>query len=270
MKKGQVTIFVIISIIVVFGIVLFFVLNDNARELFKNVISSQAQYPEQVESIRVSIEDCVDDSLERVIEVNSLQGGYYFAPENSIYYDNEDLSLARYVPLYINGGFSVPSMNDLKDEIREGLFSEISSCIDSEQFIDRPINVGNAQVDIDPERYDLSVEILDGEVIADVVYPVIINFDGSVYEISEYESNLQSNYLKEFELAKEITRVQADYGKEICLTCNSDLADKYDAQLFNQEYFEDENTYVVIYNILMDDPLNEDVEIFSFAHRLEI
>ena len=263
-KKGQVTIFIIIAIVIVAGIVLVFSLNNNAKNLFTSIFNSESKYPQTVQNIKLNVQDCLDQSLKIVIEKNALQGGYYFSQENNIYYDSENLSLIRNIPFYFDEKYYVPTLAVLKDQISQGVAYELANCIDSEQYVAGPIEVNNAKVDIDFSRYNAKIIIDNENVKIDVKFPAEISFQDVVYNVEDYSSS----YLKRYELASKISQTQSNYGNEICLTCNSELADQYQAQLLNENYYEDDSSYVIIYNVLMSDPLDTKVEVWSFAHRL--
>ncbi len=267
-KRGQVTIFIIIAIVIVAGIVLVFSLNNNAKNLFTSVFNSESKYPQTVQNIKLNVQDCLDESLKIVVEKNALQGGYYFTPEDSVYYNPGNLSLARNIPFYFDEKYYVPSIAILKDQISQGVAYELASCINSEQYVAGPIEINNAKVDIDFSRYNAKIIIDNENVKIDIKFPVEISFQDVVYNVEDYSSIVKTNYLKRYELASKISQTQTQYGNEICLTCNSELADQYNAQLLNEDYYEDDGNYVIIYNILMSDPLDDKVEVWSFAHRL--
>ena len=267
-KRGQVTIFIIIAIVIVAGIVLVFSLNNNAKNLFTSIFNSESKYPQTVQNIKLNVQDCLDQSLKIVIEKNALQGGYYFSQKNNIYYDSENLSLIRNIPFYFDEKYYVPTLAVLKDQISQGVAYELANCIDSEQYVAGPIEVNNAKVDIDFSRYNAKIIIDNENVKIDVKFPAEISFQDVVYNVEDYSSSVKTGYLKRYELASKISQTQSNYGNEICLTCNSELADQYQAQLLNENYYEDDSSYVIIYNVLMSDPLDTKVEVWSFAHRL--
>jgi len=268
MKRGQVTIFIIIAIIIVASIALVFSLNDNARSLFTRIFNAESRYPETVQDIKLSVQYCLDESFKAVIEKNALQGGFYFSPVNSIYYDSDNLIFSRNVPVYFNKGYSVPTLAVLRDQISQGVFYELAGCMDFEQYVNGSVDINNAKVDIDFSRYNARTTINEDSVSINIKFPVEVSFDGVVYNLEDYSSNIKTNYLKMYRLASEISQIQGEYGDEVCLTCNAELADRYEAQLLNEDYYEDDDNYVIIYNILMSDPLDDKIEIWSFAHRL--
>jgi len=276
-RKGQVTIFIILGILIVAGVVFVIVINGGT-DFFKNIFSKEASYPPKVQNVKDAVQNCIDESLKRVIEINSLQGGYYFAPSNSAYYDsnevdgeNVDYDLIRNIPFYYDRKLIVPSLQDLKDEISYGLASEFSSCFDSESYVDGAVDFEGVSVDPDFSRFDSEVVIKEGIVSVNVVFPVKISTgegEGSVYELRDFDSYYDTNFYLEYALASKISSVQNIEDNVIDLTTNSKLATDYNAQLLNEEYYEDDDSFVILYNILMEEPKNTSVEVFSFAHRL--
>ncbi|MEK6873586.1 MAG: hypothetical protein AABW91_01980 [Nanoarchaeota archaeon] len=268
-KKAQITIFIIIAVLIVSGIILIFTLNENARNMFTRTFSSETKYPQTVQSIKLNVQDCIDEALKTVVKENAVRGGYYFTLGDSVYYNPGNLSLARNIPFYFDKKYSVPTLAVLKDQISKGVSYELAGCINAEEYVDGPIEINNAKVDIDFSRYNAKVVMDDESVKIDIKFPVEITFQDVVYSVEDYSSSVKTSYFKMYGLANKITQTQTQYGNEICLTCNADLANEYSAQLLNEDYYEDDNNYVIIYNVLMLDPFNDKVEVWSFAHRLK-
>jgi|SRR3989344_4036199 len=262
--KGQATIFAIIAIVLVASILLIYPLYNTG--FFDRFL--KGGFSSDLNNIEKNVQNCVDSSLERVIVINSLQGGYYFVSEPSVYYFSNDSLLSRNIPYYIDKEYKVPSTQTLRDEISSGLLSEISACLDSEQFVDGPIEIGNALVDIDFSNYKADVKILNDRVNVKIYFSVNVNFNETNYLLNEFSSDYKTNYLALYRLASNISEIQKQYKGEICLTCIDAVVKDNDAQLFNQEFYEDNNaSYTLIYNIFKEYPREEKIEVYSFAHK---
>ncbi len=263
-QRGQVTIFTIIALVLVGSILLIYVLYDNGflTKIFKPGLSND------INNIEKIVQDCVDSSLERVIVINSLQGGYYFVPEPSVYYSSNDSLLSREIPFYIDKDYKIPSTQVLRDEISSGLLSEISACLNSEQFVDGPIEIGNALVDLDFSNFKADVKILNDRINVKTNFNVNINFNETSYLLNEFSSMKKTNYLSLYRLAVNISEIQKQYKNEICLTCIDEVVKENNAQLLNQEFYDDDNTtYSLIYNIFKEYPQEGKIKVYSFAHK---
>jgi len=71
-KKGQLTIFVIISLVVVVGLVTYFIMTGDL---------SKTIYDEEVKTLKENIEGCILDSYRNDLNIVAFQGGYLSVPE---------------------------------------------------------------------------------------------------------------------------------------------------------------------------------------------
>lgn len=121
-KKGQVTVFIIIAIvIVVFGVAIYF--------LFPNVVTNDIPLEENP---RLYIQSCVEDTLIQNVQVVGLQGGsmepsafhnYYGEHIEYLCYTNE-----YYMPCIIQRS-SLPS--HIEDELKKSIEQKVDECFDS-------------------------------------------------------------------------------------------------------------------------------------------
>src|SRR3989344_7509839 len=115
--RGQLTIFIIISILIVAVVVLFFTLRGNLN------LPGKPVSPETTE-IQNFVQECLDDSLESVVFKIGENGGYYFlssAPATTPVLE---------VPYYIkNNQNLMPSKEKIQDEISRGVARELIFCL---------------------------------------------------------------------------------------------------------------------------------------------
>jgi len=72
-KRGQVTIFIILAILIVAGAFLVFV--------FKDSLFNKGSLPSEIEPIYTTFISCLEQDLERGVKILESQGGYIFLPE---------------------------------------------------------------------------------------------------------------------------------------------------------------------------------------------
>ena len=117
-KKGQVSIFIVVGlfVLVILGLVIY--INDGGSS---TVVNSGIENNNQV-MLRSYIETCLEQSLVESLEHISLQGGYYMAPADSF-----EINSVVSIPYYYDfeKGNLVPTI----DEIRLNLEYVISDYV---------------------------------------------------------------------------------------------------------------------------------------------
>jgi len=76
-KRGQITYFIIIGLmlILIFS-VLFYANKIDSKKITREAKVAQ-EIPLEIQPIKNYVESCLEDELESVVEMVSLQGGYY-------------------------------------------------------------------------------------------------------------------------------------------------------------------------------------------------
>ena len=121
-KRGQVTIFIIVAIvIVVLGILLF---------LFYPKITSSSTL--NIENPERFLQDCVEDELRNMIRTISSQGGS-LDPIEYAFYDKEKLQYLCYTPNYDESCARFPAflIDSFQQEVSENIKLTVDSCFDA-------------------------------------------------------------------------------------------------------------------------------------------
>lgn len=147
-RKGQVTLFVIIAIlIVVAGILVYnFALSPEGG---RSVSSSE---------VETYVSDCIDKSFLEVLTYVGDGGGYYIPPVLkspqgfSYYYDGES--------------FILPTRERIEEEIENGVNNEVLFCLDGFREF--------SNLEIEARQIESSVKIEDTRVLLSVEYPISI------------------------------------------------------------------------------------------------
>ena len=141
-KKGQITIWVILALVLVGVILLFFFLEKGpVRTAGKTFDSEQF------------MEDCVQDAVTEAVNIMMPQGGF-IDPKNFKIYNNTKIEY-----LCRNYGFYMPCLNqhpmlisELNEEIRKQIAPRVENCLESmEEEIERrgdSIEIGNEPAEI--------------------------------------------------------------------------------------------------------------------------
>src|SRR3989344_1664238 len=107
-KKGEVTTFIIVGIIIVtLAVTLFFARNT---VLFRNLVSETQKtitVPEQAKIVKVQVESCMSDTVKAAADLMMSQGGYIFIPNDPIPRGPANM-FSNYVDIFNEGSSTVP------------------------------------------------------------------------------------------------------------------------------------------------------------------
>ena len=192
-KKGQVTIFIIIAVIVVAGVGLFFVFNDNIRN---NLFASGA------DRINVFVEECIEDVGSEAVFGIGNRGGY-FVPVN--------LSTKLGTPYYFSDNKSyMPSKEKVAYGISEYVNERLSFCVnDFEDFSDLEINSGEVNTE---------TEINEDNVILNVDYPLTIIQGEDESQIDSFNVKVDVRMGLVYDAIQQFVSEHTN-TIDICLTC---------------------------------------------------
>jgi len=259
-KKGQLTLFVIIALVIVVAVILFFVFSEGARGYFKKTFFTGVFVPDSVQEVDNYITDCLEKVVSRVIIVNGLQGGYYNTPNSAVYYNSYQDLLDRYVPLYIDKGENILTKEELERQISIGVEEQMTKCINFSIF--------DTEIEYDFSDLKASSIISEGQVAVSLNFPVSIDVKDTKSSIENFEATEKTNYLLLYNLSKEITYRQLDEGRFICLTCIKRMANEQGVDVYIQESDDNvNNIHVMIYYLSKNDIDSDNLETFSFAHK---
>ena len=246
LKKGQITLFIIMGIIILITISLVLILKINSSE---NTIPKITNIFSSKESLENQIEGCIKDSLKTTIKINSQQGGYYFLPLESTFYETGDIFASA--PFYmVNKEKTIISKSELAEEISYGIISETEECINKIE-----------NLKYDEENIEVEIKFVGNKILVDVNLKSWIEKENTQIELgTNYQSEVESEYIKLYNIAIEITQLEEEL---VCLSCIHNIAEKYNIEISMIDYIE-ENNYIIIYNIFGEEL------IYSFAHQEEI
>jgi hypothetical protein len=169
-KKGQVTIFVIIAIIIVVAGILLY-------SFYPGIISN---FRDEIKNPNAFMQTCLEDSLKENIEIVSLQGGV-LRPEHYLLYEGSKVEYLCYTnENYKTCTIQVPFIESrIETELKKSLESEVDSCFESmtESF-------ENKGYVVNLQKKDFSVDLEPTKVIIKLNSTVTLNKDS----IEKYNS----------------------------------------------------------------------------------
>jgi len=244
-KRGQVTIFIIISILIIGAVALFFTLRGTLQE--PDIVSPE------IAPIANFVQECLDDSLIEGIYFISLQGGYYFVPENSV-------KITHYsVPIHFSKNkANIPDINSFQRELGFYIEQNFKECIYNFDFF----NSNNTK--ITAGKMDLRV-LIDNHVRVNLNYPIVIEIGESKTRLNDFESSLDFDFNHVYNIIEEIKEAQMKNPNYVIAGMLLNLAAEND---FTYEllYLADN---VVVYSLNLNISESEEPYVFSLGAKYD-
>jgi hypothetical protein len=240
-KRGQVTIFVIIAILIVAGIITIFIFRDKIN--FKSSV-----VPNELLPITSQIQNCVETTLQDGAKLAGLQGGYIIPPNNAL---ETNFSYIAYG--YFQGQNVLASKTKIENEIARYIELTLPFCFDDSLFTNYKINTGNSKANIEIEDYKIKVV---------VNYPLTISREETAWRIDkEYSSEYMIKLGNMHSVAQDIIKKEMQQPGTIDFTYINSF--NYDISILN------EGDNILVYSIT-DYDLNEGGSYtFRFANKLK-
>lgn len=221
-KRGQVTIFIILGIVVLAVLAwLFFIQGD----LLSNITETERSdvfVASQVEPIKGLVDDCVREQLVDSIIYVSRSGGYFDPPVGEIYCENydDDLNCESEFLIshsYVEGQNRLVSLNKLALELRDYMSEEenmnrLKECINKgfDDFEDRGLTISNREFALGvPE---IGAEKVFQPAIFDI--PLEIKKDDYVATVNEVVATANAPLKKVQNVAADITECYMGHGPQ--------------------------------------------------------
>lgn len=226
MKKGQVTIFVVLGIMVLLIVGFFIYMNFQQK---KGIEFERTTVSEQFKPVQLFVEDCINSVATEAIENLGKHGGYidpldiylsgrlfYFNEEEPTESDlmfmnrDQEKAIAYWLYSYDMAGCDnclimsqMPYLDEIERQISIYVSENIDYCLnDMNAFIDQGYNITL------PDLMLVTTLIRDDDVLIRAKYPINITYKGSSSIIENYETTVDIPLLKYYEMAANITAQQ--------------------------------------------------------------
>ena len=224
-KKGQVTIFIIIAILIIGAVILFFTFKGTLR---KEVVTTETA------PIKNFVDECLEETAEEVIYKVGQGGGYYFPPKEST-----ETGIAYYL---INNKSYIPSKEKVESEISFFVSEKLFFC--TRNFVDFP------EYEIEQGEIQTITEIGENEVKLNVNYPLTIKKGESVSRIKSFETEIPVWLGAIYGSVSVFILEETEQG--ICLSCLSNISETSNLYVNMFDYdnettifiFKDENSII--------------------------
>ncbi len=242
-KKGQITFFIIIAVIIVIGLILFFVIKPDVK---KTKISSE------ISSIHNFVENCVEETGEEAIYHIGQTGGYFTIPELSF-----EQAIAYY--LYENEN-NMPLKEKIEEEISLYMDFIMPFCInDFEDFLDFKITSNEIKT---------TTKIENEKVVFNVNYLLSIVKDKKSYILEDFDGEIAIRLGIIYNAITEAMDEQMKKTDAVCVDCLYDIGQKYDLKF---HVLKSDETGALLFIVRDENSkvFDEDYK-FHFVNKLEV
>jgi hypothetical protein len=239
-KKGQVTLFIILAIVIFVSAILYFSFRDTITQRVGGFSGTLA--------VKEYVEECIFSVSEEVIYAVGNGGGHFFSPEES---DGWGFSYQE-----VNGENYFPNLEDLENEINLFVAINMFGCLNNfEQFTDFEIIEGKMKV---------VSEILNDSVEIEVMYPLSIKKGDEIVRYEDFEKAIIPVRLGEMHFVMGNLIGENYYNEEgICISCIIDLA--YEHGFVFETYNYDNNDLFILQDL--ENEKTEEPFKFVFVNR---
>ena len=212
-RKAQLTIFIIITILIIAAAALFFTLRGNLN------LPGKPASPETSE-IQNFVQECLDESLEEVVFRIGEYGGYYFPQKIS--------TPVLEIPYYIKEGKNLmPSKEQIQEQISRGIERELFFCINN--FASFP------EYEITKGKMDIKTMIEPEKVLVEMNYPLTIIKGKSSSKIKKFNSEVPVRLGIVYDSILEFVN-QSINTKGVCISCLLEVSNKNSLQSDFSDY----------------------------------
>ncbi|MBW2970780.1 hypothetical protein KY320_01315, partial [Candidatus Woesearchaeota archaeon] len=195
LKRGQITVFIILIIVIAisFGLI-FYLKNLNAKS-----ISGAAAAPLNVNAVQFFVSGCLESvGKEGIFEVGK-HGGYYLKPRSST--EINSYWIANY---YEKGVVLVPEREVLEHELELYINANLGKCLDFSTFKDQGYVIKRGKT-------GSKVKILDDKILLTLDCPLTVTLFSNQYRFETYSGEVAVRYGLAIDTARRIAeKIEAE------------------------------------------------------------
>ncbi len=235
-KKGQITFFILIGVLIVFLLLLFSALQSYKKDYLTLSTDKIVAY----------VENCLAQTTKEAVRETAMHGGFYNLPEKTA---------SENIP-YFHGPAAVQfSKENWEKELARAVEEELDACLQG--FI--LFRIEGLRIDVQEKK--ASVIIKEKSVSVALSFPLTIEAGDQTKQLEKFSRSLSLDLLPLISATRAINQFEKN---ELCLSCLFELADEY--QLVVQVFFDKNKT--LIYEITdTKNILNKEYLVFLFAEQ---
>ncbi len=200
-KRGQITVFVIVGILVILGFLLFFYLRAKTT-----IFTPEVVVPQEVAPVKRYVESCVQDIGEKAVIRLGMQAGYVEIPEGIAINPGAYIAVGGPLKLpywYLNGIDTSPTLSSMQSQISSYVSKNLKACLKNFSDFDEFIIEEKGEI-------NTKTVIAEEEVVITIDYPLVIkNKKGDkITTLSKYTTSVPVRLKRIYRLAKGIMRAE--------------------------------------------------------------
>jgi len=194
-KKGQVAVFVIIALVIVFAILFFF--------FIRRPVSIEIEEEFSVDSF---VKTCIDDAVQQALAIMLPQGGY-IEPDNYKLYRDNKVEYLCYTNQYYKPCVNQEPLylNHIENEISRFITPKINEC-----FFQLEQELRRRKYSFEQETGGTEIKLEEGRIIVDVDRGVTYSKD-SVQTIDSFSFKFATRVYDLVKVAREIANQEAQF-----------------------------------------------------------
>lgn len=254
-KKGQLTLFIVLAIVIVLSIVIYFYTESTKESLTEKFVSGKG-LTEEMSAVRTNVFDCIDRTTKDALITIGVQGGYYTPSEK--YYTNKDLTEKNsfFSYFYYEGDYLMPSKEKIQNSISKYIESNINECFDSKIY----------PTEIDFSNAIIKTEIKEKEVEITISLRLTIYKEdsASTIEIQDEKFSYESYLQGMIEIAEYLTDYHKTDPKYYCVNCLGTMAYERKVNVDIVPFIESNTFQVIIHENRTNQP---NLYIFNYLNK---
>lgn len=210
-KRGQVTTFIILGIVMLLAVIFFFYMRADITK-----ITYDEKVPEGFIPLQRFVEQCMGDETTQLVQLAGQQGGYVDVPTQIKANPFSRVVLVPQLDIvtpywYYRKGGNVedgdlsPSEDVMERQIKENADRKITECIDSFNAFSNLYNI------IDNGTVDTTIMLTDNSVVVLADFPIKVqDSTGQIFEMKRFRKEIPIRLRKAYELAQDLFDAEND------------------------------------------------------------
>jgi hypothetical protein len=220
-KRGQVTIFIVLAIVLVLGIIVYFILStpSNQSEIFGSNTDNIEKISSQVSGVYTQVDNYLVNTIEEGLEILRLQGGYIYIPSGTRTVSVEtagkhvilrdgvpeivERSGRTNIPLWVGKtSLAVPSKRFMEEQLEKYVENKLLE-LNLDEFRDQGIGLDLGEIFVNAS--------FDYNVFVTVNYPIEATRNGNSYIFEEYSYLFGINFDEIYDMASGLAIYELGY-----------------------------------------------------------
>jgi len=230
MKKGQVTLFIILGIVILVLITfLFFIRSESLSSLLKSISERAKVVPPEFKPQADLIKSCLYETSKDAVNLLGMQGGYINVKQPFVNYFGLKVTYLNY-----NSDNKVPDIGIMEKELENYIKDNARNCL---------INLSDVRI-VKSGDIGVGADVLNDRVGFNINWPVDVEKDGFKFQLNNFKFDVPIRVGELVSIVNKIVDRQISDRNTLCLSCIVD--DGIKSNLYIQIYSYNEDLIFVI------------------------